>query len=175
MSKRDRHGRLVPIGRLSAPHGVRGEVRFRPYDGVEEFTWEEVFVHREGAETRLEVQGVRRHKGFFLLTLRDVAGREGAALLRGLELSVPEDTLPELEENEFYLRDIMGLEVRTEQGALLGRVRGLISAGTAHHVMEIEGPAGEVLVPLGEETVLSVDLERGVVTVSLPEGLLEED
>jgi len=166
--------RMVAIGRFSSPHGVRGEVKFRPFEGVDDFIWDEVFVRQDDREPRLEVVGVRGHTGSFLLTIRGYDQREDAACLKGLEALVPESSLPDLEEGEFYHKDLVGLPARTDDGRELGLVKKVFPAGAGSDVMEINGPFGEVLVPVTEETILEVNLESEYVLVHMPEGLLNE-
>jgi 16S rRNA processing protein RimM len=174
LSKKARKGKKVPIGRFSSPHGVRGEIKFRPYEGVEDFIWEEVFVSLGGSEKSIEVLKVREHTGCFLLTLGGYGQREESAALSGVEVLVPEDTLPELEEGEYYYKDLVGLEVRTDDGRGLGHIKEVFAAGPGNEVFEVQGPYGEVLLPVTEETILEVNIEKGFVLVHLLEGLLDE-
>jgi len=166
---------MVAIGKFSSPHGVRGEVKFRPFEGVDDFIWDELFVRQDEREVRLDVSGVRSHTGSFLLTIRGYEQREDAARLAGLEALVPESSLPDLEEGEFYHKDLIGLLARTDGGRDLGPVKKVFPAGAGSDVMEIDGPFGEVLVPVTEETILEVNLDKGYVLVHLIEGLLDED
>ncbi len=166
---------MVPIGRFSSPHGVRGEIKFRPYDGVEDFIWKEVFVCLKDSPEGIEVKKVRTHTRGFILTLAGFDEREDSAALTGREALVLEDTLPELEEGEFYYKDLLGLAVRTDDGRSIGEVREVFPAGPANDVLDIEGPYGEVLVPVTPETIIEVNLDKGYVLIHLLEGLIEEN
>jgi len=166
---------MVPIGRFSTPHGVRGEIKFRPYEGIEDFIWGEVFVVINKSLRRLEVEKVRGQTGYFLLTLEGVTQREEAATLAGIEVSVPETELPEPQEGEYYYKDLVGLAVRTDDGQDLGRITRVFSAGHGNDVFEIQGPLGEVLVPVIAETIKEVNMEEKLVIVHLLEGLLGEE
>ncbi len=166
---------MVPIGRFGAPHGVRGEIKFKPYDGIEEFIWDEVFVITVKGLRTLVVKKYRRQMDFFLLTLQGVTQREEAALLTGAEVSVPEVKLPEPSEGEYYYKDLVGLAVRTDDGRDLGKISRVFSAGGGNDVFEINGPLGEVLVPVIEETIKEVNMKEKVVVVHLLEGLLGEE
>jgi len=153
---------------------VRGEIKFRPYEGVEGFIWEEVFVSLAGGEKSLEVSRVREHTGCYLLTLSGYTQREESAALTGKEALVSEETLPELEEGEYYYKDLVGLAVRTDDGRDLGHIKEVFSAGGSNDVFEIQGPYGEVLLPVTEETIIEVNPDEGFVLVHLLEGLLNE-
>ncbi len=174
MSKKARNEKKVPIGRFSSPHGVRGEIKFRPYEGVEDFVWEEVFVSLGGSEKSIEVLKVRQHTGCFLLTLGGYRQREESAVLAGAEVLVPEETLPELEEGEYYYKDLVGLRVRTDDGRDLGHIKEVFAAGPSNEVYEVQGPYGDVLLPVTKETILEINMEEGYVLVHLLEGLLDE-
>ncbi|HXE73876.1 MAG TPA: ribosome maturation factor RimM, partial [Candidatus Nitrosotenuis sp.] len=76
--------------------------------------------------------------------------------------------LVELEEGEYWHFQLEGLEVRTPEGEVVGRLTAVLST-PAHDIYAVAGPRGEVLIPAVEEYVLEVNLERGVMTVKLPE------
>lgn len=82
-----------------------------------------------------------------------------------------EDAVP-LEEGEFYLYQVIGLEVRTESGERLGAITDVLETG-ANDVYVVESPQyGEVLIPVTDETIVALDFDQGIVTVKLPDGLL---
>ncbi|MFQ5480901.1 MAG: ribosome maturation factor RimM [Thermodesulfobacteriota bacterium] len=165
---------LVPLGRFGAPHGVRGEIKFKPYEGIEDFIWTEIYVVMNKNLRRLQVENVRTQTGAFLLTIRGINQREEAALHTGLEVSVPLDKIPEPEEGEYYYKDLEGLAVITDDGKELGFIRDVFSAGGGNDVFEVKGPFGEVLIPVTGDTILEVNLEEKRVRVHLLEGLLPE-
>ncbi len=165
---------MVAIGRFGSPHGVRGEIKFRPYEGVEDFIWDEVFVNVKEGLRRLEVTGVREHTRVFLLTLKGFNEREESAPLAGREVSVPESSIPPLPEGEYYYKDLAGLVVRSDDGRDLGRVKRVFSAGSGNDVFEIWGEYGEILVPRTKDTVKEINIEEGFMVVHLLEGMLEE-
>jgi len=166
---------MVPIGRFSTAHGVKGEIKFKPYEGIEEFIWDEVFVIGGKGLRSLVVDKVREQTGYFLLTLSGVNQREEAALLAGVEVSVPEESLPSPPPGEFYYKDLVGLAVHTDDGQDLGHISRVFSAGGGNDVFEIKGPLGEVLVPVIAETIKEVNIKEKKVVVHLLEGLLGED
>ena len=168
--------RYLVVGQIVAPHGVRGEIkvelltqdphRFRLLDRV--------LIGPEGAEPRPWVlKGYRLHKGRALLRLAGCHDRDTAEGLRGLLVQVPiEEALP-LEEGEYYEHQILGLEVYTGGGELLGSVVEILYTG-ANEVYVVRGPAPgrrEILIPAIKGVVLEVDLAAGRLTVELPAGL----
>ncbi|SKA64562.1 ribosome maturation factor RimM [Desulfobaculum bizertense] len=122
---------------------------------------------------RREVVSWRQHKGALLLTLEGIEDRSQAEALRGFELLIRESDLPELEDGEFYLSQLVGLEVRLEDGSTLGHVQDvLVPAG--QELWSIVTPEGhEVLFPVAEEFIRSVDPDEDCVVIAPPPGLLE--
>jgi len=167
--------KMVPIGRFSTPHGVKGEIKFKPYEGIDDFIWDEIFVIINKGLKALVVEGVRGHTGYFLLTIKGLTLREEAAHFTGLEVSIPESELPTAPEGEYYYKDLVGLAVRTDDGRDLGNISRVFSAGGGNDVFEIQGPLGEVLVPVIEETIKEVNIKEKLIIVHLLEGLLNEE
>lgn len=165
---------MIPIGRFASPHGIKGEIKFKPYEGVEDCIWEEVFVLFNKELRKLVVKKVRAQTGGFLITLAGVTQREEAALFTGLVVSVPEALLPRTEAGEYYYKDLEGLAVITDDGRDLGLITKVFSAGGGNDVFEVNGRAGEVLIPVTEETILEINIEEHQVRVHLLEGLLSD-
>ena len=88
----------------------------------------------------------------------------------GMELTVALDDVPTLPNDNYYYFQILGIEVRTMDGEILGNVEEIIETGS-NDVYVIKGEGGELLIPALGNIILSVDLEIGLMTVSLPPGL----
>lgn len=163
---------LVVIGHIGAPHGVRGEVRVRPEtDFPERFAGlRRAFLVRDGRAEPVTVTGARVHGETVLLTLDGVGDRTAAAALRGAALAVARDAVVPLGPDAFYVFEIVGLRVRSEDGRPLGAVAEVMR-GPAHDVYVVRGPAGELLIPAVRAVVRRVDRAAGEMVVALPEGL----
>jgi len=169
----------LAVGKIVAVHGLRGEVKVELYtDYPERFEQDVTLWASRGGDNELEALTVvkaRPHKNLMLLTLDEVHTREDAEALRGYWLFVDEEEAVELEEGTFFVHDILGLSVRTEEGALLGTIADVLFTG-ANEVYVVQGdalPQGEVLLPAIDEVILAVDLEAGAMTVRLLPGLLD--
>ena len=103
--------------------------------------------------------------------MEGLSDRDEAELLRDQYVMVALDDAVPLEEDEFYLYQIIGLPVYTEDDEHLGEVVDVIETG-ANDVYVVRGPRGEILLPAIEECILDVDIEGKRVTVRLMEGLL---
>lgn len=162
---------LVAIGRVLRAHGVRGELRALAYgDTLPSLGGGEIVsaVPRvtSSAARALTVSEVRPTHGHeVLLSLREITSREEAAALGGHELMVARDRLPPLEEDEYYAGDLVGLEVVTPEGAVLGRVEGLLELAP-HDVLVVTDEGREVLLPLIEDVIRSVDLAEGRIVAA---------
>ena len=167
----------LAIGRIIAPHGIRGEVkvevltdfpeRFKP--GTHVF----LGAGTEDPEARpAKIAAARPHKGGFLVKLDIVPDRNAAELVRNRYLLIPAADAMPLGEHENYLHDLIGLQVETTDGQHLGELREVLFTN-ANDVYVVRGPAGEVLLPAIRDVVLQVDLSTRRMVVALPEGLLD--
>jgi 16S rRNA processing protein RimM len=161
------------IGRITRPHGVRGEVKVQPEtDFPERFAALRRVLLQRGADDVREavVESVRRQGETVLLKVAGVDDPGAARALQGVAVAVPWEERVPLPEGQFYVAEVVGLRVRTEAGEVLGTVAEVLRT-PAHDVYRVEGESGEVLVPATREVVRVVDLGRGEVVVALPEGL----
>jgi 16S rRNA processing protein RimM len=161
---------FLAVGKITGHHGLKGELKLMPYGGLGEFEWTRVFLLIEGKRSPFTVKSARRQRGSFIIAFEGFNSREETLAMLGSELSVLASELAELPENEFYYADLIGMEVVTDTGSALGRVTKVIDSG-AHDVLEINGPVGEVLVPVAEQFIVNVDRESRKIVVHLIEGL----
>jgi 16S rRNA processing protein RimM len=165
----------VCVGVVTGPHGVRGLVKVKSFMQVPEDLVELGQVtDKSGARTfRLDVRGM--NKGALLVHVDGIDDRDAAQALKGLELYVPRDALPEPENDEFYHADLIGLRVELEDGTVIGSVRAVHDFG-AGDVIELHGkrPWGTVMLPFDAETVPTVDVAAGRLVVRPPEGLVSD-
>ena len=165
------------LGEIVRAHGVIGEVRLRLITDYPERLRQLKVVYlghdplQPNAEAH-ELASVRLSSDHCLIRLRDVTDRNQAELLRGLMVMVKiEDAVP-LEEDEFYAYELIGMSVQTQDGLSLGTIREVMETG-ANDVYIINSPNyGELLVPAHDETILNIDLEKRIIIMSLPHGLL---
>lgn len=167
---------LLHVADVVGTHGLRGDLKVRAHSG-------DLFVLLKVAEITLETPGgavivasVSRqtpHKGVALLRLRGFDSIELAEPLVGSKVKIPESSLPELDDDEYYWEELSGLQVIDRHYGDLGRLVRIFTTA-AHDTYVVEGPFGEVLIPAVKEFVLAIDLEQRVVEVDLPAGLVPE-
>lgn len=170
------------MGAVTRPHGVRGEVKVRPEtDDPGRFTaLESVFL---GADESSLVQysvtsvAMQPHGAdvTVLLGLESVLDRDAAERLSGSLVWADEAELPALEEGEFFLGDLVGMEAVDVDGTAIGRVEDVLEL-PAQPVLVIARPDGrQILFPLVDEFVESVDPDEGVLVLRPIEGLIDPD
>lgn len=164
--------RLVALGVVGRPHGVRGEVRVHRFNPESTVLLEQeaVWLRKEGEARLVRVERARLHGPYVLLTLEGVSGRDEAEALRGCEVCVERDSLPELGEDEVYHTDLIGLRAVRADGTPAGVVVG-VQAYPSADCLVVRGEDGDREVPILEPYVDHVDLRRGVVVVAHLEDL----
>ena len=158
----------VCIAQIGAAHGVRGEVRLKP------FTADPLSVTRYGAlesedgKRHVEIEALRPGKDMLVARLKGVADRDAADALTNTRLYVAREKLPKPEADEFYHADLIGLTAQTQNGETVGTVKALHNFG-AGDLLEIEPANGAtIMLPFNETTVPLVDVPGGRIVVEPP-------
>ncbi|MCA9904907.1 MAG: 16S rRNA processing protein RimM [Anaerolineae bacterium] len=165
------------LGKILRPHGVRGEIRMHVLTDYPErlADLEYVYLSEDEAGTSVTtytLEHVRLHQSYALLTLEGIGDRDQAEPLRQLYVLVDMDNAVPLEEGEFYLYELIGVEVSTIDGEVLGALVDVIETG-ANDVYVVKSAAyGEVLIPAIDGVIVETDIAARKMTVQLPEGLL---
>lgn len=164
--------RFLVIGQVAKPHGVRGDVRVVLHtDLPERYTWlEEIYIGEQDPQP-VPVEYARFHKNWVLLKLVGFDDRNAVESLRGQLLQVREDQAIPLEEGEYFLFQLIGMSVISEDGDLLGELVRVIETG-ANNVFVVQGPQGEILIPDTAEVVRDIDFDKCQISVHLLPGLL---
>jgi len=167
---------LVMVGEIVKPHGIRGEVKVYSYSGQpENFKLYKSIVLQEPAGSRTAIYKVvksRAQAKLAILQLEGVTSREAAEALQGSILWLKKADFPELDSDEYYWHQLIGLQVCTESGRELGTVAGLF-ATRAHDVLVVTGKGREYLIPGKEEIIKEIDEGKGRLSITPPPGLLE--
>ena len=162
----------MAVGRVIKPHGVQGEVRVELMtDLPQRFEWLKVIYVGERNPRPIAVESVRYHQEFVLLKLAGYPTRTEAEALRNELLQVPEEEAIPLEEGEYFLHQLLGLEVLTEAGQSLGRLTDILETG-ANNVFVVSGGGAEHLIPDIPDVVREVDVDGGRIIIRPLPGLL---
>ena len=167
-------GNFVLLGKIIKPHGIRGEVKVYPFSGEPEnlLHYSRVLI-AAGEDTDFVpymIERARVQKNSVLLQLENCITRNDAEELVNCRVYVHEDELPEPDQDDFYLRDLEGKQMVTEQGQVIGRVIGILP-GAGQDLARVQDGQQEYLIPLTPEFLVAID--ENEIRVSLPPGLLE--
>ena len=156
----------LEIGQIVNTHGIKGEIKVTPFtNDITRFDdLKEVYVKSKKESKLYKVEGVRYHKNMVLIKLEGINTPEQADLLRNAYLEVDREHAVPLEEGTYYIVDLIGLEVYTEEGKLLGKVDDIYNTG--------DELGKQVLLPGIKDVIKNVDLEGGKITVHLIPGLI---
>lgn len=158
------------VGVITAPHGVRGQVRVKSFTAEpDDIVRYSPLTDADGnSEYRLQIVG--HAKGVLLARIAGVKNREDAEALRGVELFVARDTLPETsDEDEFYYADLIGLPAFLDTGDLYGRVKALHDFGAGDMIEFSLAGSGDIILPFTKEIVPEINLTDGKIIVAPPE------
>ncbi|MBQ9990453.1 MAG: ribosome maturation factor RimM [Lachnospiraceae bacterium] len=161
------------VGVLSSTHGIRGEVKVFPTtDDVNRFKKKMELILDTGKGDRLlTVETVKFFKQFVILKFQGIDSINDIEPYKGKSLYVTRENAVSLGEGEYFIADLIGLEVYEENGEFLGRLKEVLETG-ANDVYEILLPDGSsLLLPAIKECILEIDLSAGRMKVHVMEGL----
>lgn len=165
---------LLKVGVITTTHGVRGEVKVYPTtDEPERFLELDYVLLDTGRELRkLEIKNVKFFKNLVILKFKGVDNINDIEKYKGRDLWIPREEGQELEEDEYYIADLLGMSVVLEDGQEFGTLKDVMETG-ANDVYIIDSVEnGEVLLPAIKECILDVNLEKNVMTIHLMKGLI---
>lgn len=162
------------IGKITGTHGIRGTMRVFPTteDPSRFERLKEIIVEIRGKRETFHIQKVAFHKQFVLLTVKEITDINVAELYKNGRILIPDAMAIPLGEDEYYNRDLYSLKVVTEEGEELGEITEIFPTGSNDvYVVKKDGKGKELLLPAIKDCIKNVDLENGVMTVKLLEGL----
>ena len=171
--------RYLLLGQILRPHGIRGEVRVRILTDYPQRIkqLDTIFLGDDpntDAAVAYHLDSFRMNQDYGLIKFKGIDDRDTADTLRQLYVMVTLENAIPLEEGEFYLYQLIGVTVQTEDGTPLGTIREVLETG-ANDVYILDSPQyGEILIPVTDETIIQTDISNSLVVVRLPEGLLPE-
>ncbi|MGI6042249.1 MAG: ribosome maturation factor RimM [Candidatus Alectryocaccobium sp.] len=162
------------VGVITTTHGLRGEVKVFPTtDSKERFLEiDEVVLRTSREETVLHIEKVRFFKQLVIVKFKEYNRIEDVENLKQAELYVSRDNAAPLEEGEYYIGDLIGMKVFTDDGEEFGEILDVMETG-ANDVYVIDTQKyGEVLIPAIKQCILEVDIQSERMTIHLLPGLI---
>ncbi len=169
------HGDSLLIGRIVGFHGVRGIVKVQCYiDSPAVFDdLNEIWIESDnGGLSRIAIEKIKFHKRNVLFSFQGIEDRDSAESLKGKNLFINQDRLPDLEDDEYYWKDLIGIKVfELESDSYIGSLKSIIQTG-GNDVYVVKKEDEEILIPAIGSVVKSIDLDKNSMYVDLPEGLV---
>ncbi len=167
--------KYLRVGVISSTHGVQGEVKVYPTtDDINRFKKLKSCLLDTGRDyMELHIEGVKFFKGMVILKFKEWQSIDEILPYKGKDLLVTRDQAVKLKKNEYFICDLIGLHVVTDEGEDFGELTEVLQTG-ANDVYIVRRPDGkEVLLPVIKECILDVDLEKQQVTAHMMPGLLD--
>ncbi|VXC86463.1 Ribosome maturation factor RimM [Oceanicaulis sp. 350] len=161
---------LVVIAAVAGAHGVRGDVKIKPFGDPAQVCSYGPFLDKSGAVILTPTQAKPGPNGTVTIRLKENLTREQVQAMKGTLLHAPRSALPELEEDEFYYSDLIGLNVEDLEGEALGKVKSVQDFG-AGDLLEISGPDGVWFLPFTKTAVPHMDLAASKLVANPPETI----
>jgi len=158
--------KYVPIGKIISTYGIKGEVKFQYYNEEKEvlYGYTSFFIHDKTGWNKLKPKSINLRKHFFSINFEGLDRPEDTSFLINKEIFVKEEDLPQLNENEFYEYQLLGLTVYNQNGETLGILNRIIHTG-ANDVMLVKG-RNEMLIPMIEDYIQEININDAFVKLT---------
>ena len=167
----------IAVGVIRKPHGVRGEASVEPWttspDRFDDLTNVTLVSPDESSTREMRIESVRVHAGRALVKFDGIDTPEDVDPFRNWTVEIPENEARELEENEYFLHDLVGLTLIDAEGREQGKVIDLYEGGGGI-LLQVQRGDRRFDVPFASEICTKIDLESKTMTVKLPEGIDED-
>ena len=160
---------FITIGEILAPWGIKGKLKVRVVtDFPQRFAPpSKVYINRQP----ITINSTEWHKGKAIIKLNTIDSIEDAQKLQGQPIEIHHSQVYSLPEGQYYHFQLIGLEVWTTQGELVGTVTEILTAASNDNYV-VCGAKGEILIPAIEDVIKSIDLNKGCIVIEPIEGLL---
>jgi 16S rRNA processing protein RimM len=161
------------LGYIVKTHGLKGQVyvQLDVDDPSEYYKMESVLAEKSGKLIPFFVSGLKPQGDKLLVTFEDIDHIDQASQIVGLKLFLPLDQLPAAPDDGYYYHELIGMKV-SHASQPIGVVKDIYQP-SSQYLLAVDFQDNEVLIPIEDHIVLSVDKQKGEIVVDLPEGLLE--
>ena len=164
---------FLQVGVISSTHGIRGEVKVFPTtdDAARFKKLKKVLLDTGKEQLELEVQSVKFFKQFVIVKFKGIDNINDIEIYKGKSLLVPREDAVALGKDEYYIADLIGMEVFTEEGRF-GVLKDVMETGANEVYIIDSNRHGEVLIPAIKQCILDVDIEGRKMKIHLMDGLI---
>lgn len=160
---------FIEMGQIVAAHGIKGMVKINPLTEPARLAAYAPFFDKDGHLINIEIKSTFKNQ--VLAVLKGVTDRNAAEEWRGVKLYIKRDALPQTDENEYYVCDLIGLTVVSMDGNTIGKITDIQNYG-ASDILEIKPQTGaSFMVAFTKRNVPNIDFEKGTMTVDLPQEI----
>ena len=166
--------KYLEIGQIVNTFGIKGMVKVKPFtDNIERFSnLEKIYIKNKSGQTEYKNQEVKYHKNMVLIKFEGIENPEQADLLRNSYLIVDRETEEPLEPGRYYIVDMIGLDVFTDENEYLGKLEDIYNTGS-NDIYVVKNELGkQVLLPAIEDVIKNIDMDNKKVIVHLIPGLV---
>lgn len=166
---------LLQVGIITTTHGIRGEVKVFPTtdDAARFRELKSVILDTGKEQLELEIVQVKFFKNLVILKFKGIDNINDVEQYKGKSLFVTRENAVKLEENEYFIADLIGLCVMTDEGEDLGNVEDVLQTGANDIYVVKKDKRPEILIPAIKDCILDINMEQGLMKVHLLEGLRE--
>ena len=164
----------LEVGQIVNTFGIKGMVKVIPFtDDIKRFDkLDKVYIEKNKSKKEYKIEEVKYHKNMVLIKFEGIDKIEQAEELRNSYLTVSRDSVEELEEGRYYIVDLLGLDVYTDEQVLLGTLDDIFNTGS-NDIYVVKNKEGkQILLPAIEDVIKQVDLENKKIIVHLLPGLV---
>ena len=164
----------LEIGQIVNTFGIKGMVKVKPFtDDIKRFdSLKKVYIENNSNKKEYEIEEVKYHKNMVLIKFEGIENIEQAERLRNSYLTISRDSAEELEEGRYYVVDLLGLEVYTDEQILLGTLEDIFNTGS-NDIYVVKNEEGkQILLPAIQDVIKKIDIENKKVIVHLLPGLV---
>lgn len=165
---------LLQVGVITSTHGIRGEVKVFPTtDDADRFKKLKKVILDTGKEMLpLEIENVKFFKQFVILKFKGIDNINDIERYKRCPLLVERENAVPLDEDEYFIADMIGIMVYTEDGKEFGSLKDVMETGANDVYIIDSNEHGEVLIPAIKECILDVDIAEGKMVIHLMDGLV---
>ena len=166
--------KYLEIGQIVNTFGIKGMVKVKPFtDDITRFDrLKKVYIENKTVKKEYEIEEVKYHKDMVLIKFKGIENPEQANLLRDMYLLVDREEEQPLEEGTYYIVDMIGLDVYTEEGELLGKLEDIFNTGSNDIYVVKDELGKQILLPAISDVIKQIDMENRKMIVHLISGLI---